>query len=97
MDLFRTISEKLGPRDIIAEDLGYMTDTVKQLVADSGYPNMRVIEFAFDERDTETPAIICRTIIPELCGVYRKPMTMKPWCPGSRTLRLRSGNRRGST
>ncbi len=52
MDLFRTLNNRLGEREIIAEDLGYMTDTVKQLVADSGYPNMRVLEFAFDERDT---------------------------------------------
>ena len=52
MDLFRAINERLGEREIIAEDLGYMTDTVRQLVADSGYPNMRVLEFAFDERDT---------------------------------------------
>ena len=29
-----------------------MTDTVRKLVEESGYPNMKVIEFAFDERDT---------------------------------------------
>ena len=52
MDLFRTINARLGEREIIAEDLGYMTETVKQLVADSGYPNMKVLEFAFDARDT---------------------------------------------
>ncbi len=52
MDLFRAVSNRLGERNIIAEDLGFMTDSVKQLVKDSGYPNMKVIEFAFDERDT---------------------------------------------
>ncbi len=52
MDLFRTIAWHLGEKDIIAEDLGYMTDSVKRLVAESGYPNMKVIEFAFDKRDT---------------------------------------------
>ena len=52
MDLFRTLNARLGERAIIAEDLGYMTDTVKQLVKESTYPNMRVLEFAFDERDT---------------------------------------------
>ena len=70
MDLFRTISEKLGPRDIIAEDLGYMTDTVKQLVADSGYPNMRVIEFAFDERDTGNASDYLPHNYPRNCVVY---------------------------
>ena len=29
-----------------------MTDSVKRLVEESGYPNKKVIEFAFDERDT---------------------------------------------
>ena len=52
IELFRAVSQRLGERSIIAEDLGYMTDSVKQLVKDSGYPNMRVLEFAFDERDT---------------------------------------------
>lgn len=52
IDLFRAISASLGDREIIAEDLGYMTDSVKRLVEESGYPNMKVIEFAFDERDT---------------------------------------------
>ena len=52
MDLFRTVSQRLGQKDIIAEDLGFMTDSVKRLVEESGYPNMKVIEFAFDARDT---------------------------------------------
>ena len=29
-----------------------MTDSVRQLVQESGYPGMKVIEFAFDSRDT---------------------------------------------
>ena len=52
MDLFNRMKEVLGDRAVIAEDLGYMTDTVKQLVADSGFPGMKVLEFAFDSRDT---------------------------------------------
>ena len=52
IDLFRAVSCRLGEREIIAEDLGYVTDTVRKLVEESGYPNMKVIEFAFDERDT---------------------------------------------
>ncbi len=35
----------------IAEDLGYMTPEVKQLLADSGFPGMKVLEFAFDPRE----------------------------------------------
>ena len=51
MDLFNTLTEKLGERPVIAEDLGLMTDTVRQLVEDSGYPNMKVIQFAYDASD----------------------------------------------
>ena len=52
MELFRAVEQALGKRQIIAEDLGYMSDTVRQLVQDSGFPGMKVLEFAFDSRDT---------------------------------------------
>ena len=52
LKLFNRIKECLGDKAVIAEDLGYMTDTVRQLVKDTGYPNMKVLEFAFDSRDT---------------------------------------------
>ncbi len=50
--LFQRMQEVLGPREVIAEDLGYVTESVKALVKDSGFPGMRVLEFAFDSRDT---------------------------------------------
>lgn len=50
--LFHKMKEVLGEREVIAEDLGYMTDTVRKLVYDTGFPNMKVLEFAFDSRDT---------------------------------------------
>ena len=70
MDLFRTLSYRLGERAIIAEDLGYMTDTVKKLVAESGYPNMKVLEFAFDERDTGNASDYLPHNYPNNCVVY---------------------------
>ena len=51
MDLFNTIRHRLGPVRVIAEDLGFMTDTVRQMVKDSGYPNMKVLQFASDPQD----------------------------------------------
>lgn len=48
MELFRTLESRLGRRNVIAEDLGFMTSTVRQLVKDSGYPNMKVLGFAFE-------------------------------------------------
>ena len=50
--LFQAIESALGKKDVIAEDLGFMTDSVKELVKQSGFPNMKVLEFAFDSRDT---------------------------------------------
>jgi len=53
MELFRTLERNLGKPEVIAEDLGLMTPTVEKLVADSGYPNMKVLEFAFEpEKET---------------------------------------------
>ena len=48
MDLFRTLKERLGEKQIIAEDLGYMTPSVKELLKESGFPGMKVLAFAFD-------------------------------------------------
>lgn len=51
MKLFRALQQELGDTPIIAEDLGYLTESVEALVKDSGYPGMKVIEFAFDSRE----------------------------------------------
>ena len=52
IDLFRCAEQNLGWHEVIAEDLGYVTDSVRQLVRDSGFPGMKVLEFAFDSRDS---------------------------------------------
>ena len=52
MDLFWKVREALGEKPVIAEDLGYVTDSVRELVRDSGFPGMKVLEFAFDSRDS---------------------------------------------
>ena len=44
MELFKA----LGSRRIIAEDLGFLTASVRRLLADSEYPGMKVLQFAFD-------------------------------------------------
>ena len=38
MALFRALRKALGDRPVIAEDLGYLTDSVRKLVADCGFP-----------------------------------------------------------
>ncbi len=52
IEMFRKIEESLGRHEVIAEDLGYVTDSVRRLVQESGFPGMKVLEFAFDARDT---------------------------------------------
>lgn len=46
MDLFQKV-QQLGNVSIIAEDLGLITQPVKDLLKDSGYPGMKVLQFAF--------------------------------------------------
>ena len=51
ISLFKTLKKELGEIDIIAEDLGFLTDSVLKLVKDTGYPGMKVLQFAFDSRE----------------------------------------------
>ena len=52
IELFKAVEKKLGKKNIIAEDLGFLTDSVRNLLRESGYPGMKVLEFAFDSRDS---------------------------------------------
>ncbi len=47
MKLVEAVREAVPGTDFIAEDLGYQTPEVAQLLADSGFPGMKVLEFAF--------------------------------------------------
>ena len=70
MELFRIAEEKLGWNAVIAEDLGYVTDTVRQMVKESGFLSMKVLEFAFDSRDTGSVNDYLPHNYPENCVVY---------------------------
>lgn len=48
MELFQALKKALGPLPIIAEDLGVLTEDVTELLQESGYPGMKVLQFAFD-------------------------------------------------
>lgn len=45
--LFETMKQKLGKKRVIAEDLGFLTPSVLKLVKRTGYPGMKVLQFAF--------------------------------------------------
>ncbi len=47
----KILTEWFAGKLFIAEDLGYLTESVRQLLAFSGFPGMRVLEFAFDSPD----------------------------------------------
>ena len=51
MKLIRAIKQTYPQIDFIAEDLGFLTPEVRQLVDESGFPGMKVLEFAFDPRE----------------------------------------------
>ncbi len=52
MKLFRVLQEDLGEHmPIIAEDLGFLTPAVRKLLQQSGFPGMKVLQFAFDSRE----------------------------------------------
>lgn len=66
MDLIGRLTGWFKDNAFIAEDLGYLTPEVKQLLEDSKLPGMKVIEFAFDSREpsnylphTYTPNSVC--------------------------------------
>lgn len=51
MELFYAVRDRLGTLDVIAEDLGFLTDSVRQLLWESGFPGMKVLQFAFDDSE----------------------------------------------
>lgn len=82
MDLFNEIEKTLGKKEVIAEDLGFMTDTVRQLVKDSGFPNMKILEFAFDSRDIGSGSEYLPHNYNENCIAYtgtHDNQTIKSW------------------
>lgn len=66
---FQVIKDALGDAPIIAEDLGFLTPSVLQLLQDTGYPGMKVLEFAFDSRDGSGNSYLPHNY-PTNCVVY---------------------------
>lgn len=49
--IFKVIKDVLGEKEIIAEDLGFLTPSVLRMVKRTGYPGMKILQFAFDSRE----------------------------------------------
>ena len=54
MDFFYKVRDALGNIPIVAEDLGDLFDSVRDLLRETGYPGMRVLEFAWADDDTNS-------------------------------------------
>ncbi|MDD3369383.1 MAG: 4-alpha-glucanotransferase [Lachnospiraceae bacterium] len=48
LELFKALEKDMGKLDVIAEDLGFLTDGVRKMVKESGFPGMKVLQFAFN-------------------------------------------------
>ena len=79
LDFIHTVKRELPQISLIAEDLGFLTQEVLDLRDESGFPGMKVLEFAFDSREpseylphTYTPNSVCYT------GTHDN-MTMRQW------------------
>ena len=78
-DFIRAVKTKLPELDMIAEDLGFLTQEVLDLRDFSGYPGMKVLQFGFDPREpsdylphTYTRNTVCYT------GTHDN-LTMRQW------------------
>ena len=50
-ELFDVMKKTLGRQNVIAEDLGFLTPSVYKLVKKTGFPGMKILQFAFDSRE----------------------------------------------
>ena len=54
IDLFAELNREFGEMNIIAEDLGFITDTVRELLAYTKFPGMKVLQFGcYVDSDSE--------------------------------------------
>ena len=79
-DFIHAMHDVLGDGGIIAEDLGYLTPEVKEMLAESGYPGMKIMQFAFDSRE---PGNYLPHTYPRNSVVYtgtHDNITTEGWC-----------------
>ena len=67
IQLFRTLKEKFPKAKIIAEDLGFITPDVRELLEDTQFPGMKILQFAFYDEDSE---YLPRVYTTDNCVVY---------------------------
>ncbi|MBQ9085986.1 MAG: 4-alpha-glucanotransferase [Clostridia bacterium] len=81
MELFRAVHEALGEGEYIAEDLGYLTDSVRKLVRDSGFAGMKILQFGLGGGDPEHLPIFYSENTVAYSGTHDNP-TLWEWLSG---------------
>ena len=79
MDFINAVKTGLPKLELIAEDLGYLTPSLLKMRDDSGWPGMKVLEFAFDSKE---PSDYLPHTYPENSVCYtgtHDNMTMRQW------------------
>ncbi len=79
LDFIHAVKEQLPQLSLIAEDLGFLTQEVLDLRDASGFPGMKVLEFAFDSRE---PSEYLPHTYPQNSVCYigtHDNMTMRQW------------------
>lgn len=82
MKLFDELKKNVKADNIIAEDLGFITPSVKKLLSDTGYCGIKVLQFAFDSRDLGSGKEYLPHNYPEHCVAYtgtHDNQTLKSW------------------
>ncbi|MBN2299800.1 MAG: 4-alpha-glucanotransferase [Acholeplasmataceae bacterium] len=77
IQIFNAIKEQIGDVNIIAEDLGVVTPDVRKLLKETGFPGMKLLQFAFDSREESDyiPHLYTRNII-AYTGTHDNPTTL---------------------
>lgn len=61
LKFFQFLNERQGKMEIIAEDLGSNTDSIKKLLRDTGYPGMKILQFGFEHDNDSSYLPHCYT------------------------------------
>ena len=68
-ELFKKLKEEIKDLQILAEDLGFLTESVHKLLEETGFPGMKVLQFGFDSRDRNNSEYLPHTY-PENSAAY---------------------------
>ena len=84
MEFVSMLRESFPNLEIIAEDLGFLTDDTRAFFKESGYRGMKILQFAFNDKNSEylphnhTPNSVCYT------GTHDNPTALSWLCSASR-------------